>query len=156
MKKLLLPLSILLLSTSLTGCTDDDSWKEEYGTPELFLNTVINGNYHPRFYKYETESQTMDDNFEVANYILNVGPFEASKNKSKRVEKYFTYQGYWQAATSGPNYCNMSIWEDGFIVIRHKRSLGRLQAVYFTMDHNKAIDVVDFVFNKIDQSSPEN
>ena len=157
MVKRFLVLPIFAISMSLSGCpyrcSDDDSWKEKYGNPELFFESVFNSNYIPHLYKYENENQTEDADYEVANYILKSGPFEEGSKKKNTVERYFTYEAYWQPATSGPNYCNMSIWDDGYIVINHKRSLGRLQSVYFSMDPSKAVEVVDFAFSKITENT---
>lgn len=155
MKKFFLFIPVLAVTMSITGCifdfSDDDSWKKEYGSPDLFLQTVLNGDYQTNVYLYENQNQSEDLNKEIANFISKLGPFEESTKKIDTVERYFTYEGFWQPATSGPNYCNMCIWDDGYIVINHKRSLGRLQSVYFSMDSSKALEAVDFVFNKINE-----
>ena len=147
---LLLP----LVATSLSGCifSDDDSWKKEYGTPELFFRRILEDNYQPRIYLYENTDQTIDETRAIATFLSNAGPFEETTKKADTVERYFTYEAYWQAATSGPNYCNMSLWDDGYLVINHKRSLGRLQSVYFSMDVKKASQAVTFAFTKVEQS----
>lgn len=150
MKKWCYFLPLLLMTTSLSGCIfDDDSWKEDYGTPETLLNTVLNDLYIPRVYLYEDEKQTEDEDYVITNYILKAGPFEETKQKQATSEKYFTFEAFWQPATSGPNYCNMQVYDDGYIVINHKKSLGRLQSVYFSMDSVKSLDIVEFVFNRI-------
>ena len=150
MKKSVLFLPVLALSLVLCSC-DNDSWKKEYGTPELFIESVLNSLYNPDVYMYENQNHCHDDDFIIASHILELGPFEKSAYK-KHSDRYFTYQAYWQPATSGPNYCNMSIWDDGFIVIRHKMSLGRLQSVYFTMDSTNASELVDYVFDWINEN----
>lgn len=152
MKQGILWITVLTMAFSLGRCSDDDSWKKEYGTPDLFLQTVVNGNYKPNIYRYEHENQTRDEGLEVAQRIAASGPFKESQKKDTTAERYFTYEAFWQAATSGPNYCTMSIWEDGYLAINHKRSLGSLQSVYYSLDASKAAAVVDFAFQKIAES----
>ena len=52
-------------------------------------------------------------------------------------------------AASGPNYCNMSIWDDGLIRIDHKKSLRTQNYLYFSMDADKATNTNNFVFEKL-------
>lgn len=145
MKNRLLFISIVPLLFSLTAC-DDGAWKEKWGTPELFLENVIE---MANVYMYENEGDYFDNNFEIRDLIKESGPFESIDKKEPKVERYFTYQGYWQPATSGPNYCNMSIWDDGLIKIHHKSSLGPHGYLYFSMDALKASNLNDIVFEKI-------
>ena len=147
--KLLLALFIPLLFT-LTACPfsfdDNGAWKEKYGTPELFLENIVG---HAYVYMYEKEGQYSDSDFAIRNLIKQSGPFESIGKRNPTVDRYFTYEGYWQPATSGPNYCNMSIWDDGLIRIHHKNSLGSPEHLYFSMDADKATNINNFVFEKL-------
>lgn len=147
MKKVMFFIPLLITSIGLTGCSlfNDDSWKKEYGTPELFLENIKEG----LLYLYDNQNQTTDTDDEIKTTLSLSGPYEETKTKKPTSEKYFTYQAYWQPATSGPNYCNMSVWDDGFIKIHHKNSLGPHQYTYFTMDAEKATIVVNMVFLKL-------
>ena len=151
MKKKLFFLPIILTTLSLTSCFGDDEWKKEFGTPELFLSQV--GDYSLVYlYGADNNNRGEDIDYEIRNALLEAAPFTETNKKSSEAERYFTYQAFWQPATSGPNFCNMSVYDDGFIKIHHKKSLGPNQYVYFTMDEAKATSIVDMVFAKITPS----
>ena len=143
----LLVIPFIALSLTLTACPfsfdDNDEWKEKYGTPELFLENIEG---HTYVYMYEKEGQYSDSDFVIRNLIKESGPFESIEKRNPTADRYFTYEGYWQPATSGPNYCNMSIWDDGLIRIDHKKSLGSHRYLYFSMDADKAFTINDRVF----------
>ena len=147
MKRKLLVIPFIALSLTLTACPfsfgDNDAWKEEWGTPELFLQNVKGKTY---VYLYEKEGQYLDNNYEIRDLIKESGPFESIDKRNPTTDRYFTYEGYWKPATSGPNYCNMSIWDDGLIRIDHKKSLGSHKYLYFSMDADKAFTINDRVF----------
>ena len=150
MKNKLLLVPFIPLLFTLTACPfsfeDNDEWKEKYGTPELFLENIEG---HAYVYMYEKEGQYSDSDFVIRNLIKESGPFESIEKRNPTADRYFTYEGYWQPATSGPNYCNMSIWDDGLIRIDHKKSLGSHKYLYFSMDADKAANINNFVFEKL-------
>lgn len=150
MKNKLLLVPFIPLLFTLTACPfsfgDNDAWKEEWGTPELFLQNIKGDTY---VYMYEKEGRYLDNNYEIRDLIKESGPFESIDKRNPTTDRYFTYEGYWQPATSGPNYCNMSIWEDGLIRIDHKKSLGSHKYLYFSMDADKATNINNFVFEKL-------
>lgn len=152
MKNRLLLIPLISMSFTLTACPfsfgDPNEWKKERGTPELFLDNVT-GNKYVYLYDENSKNYTKDEDLSIRDLIKESGPFESSNQSSSTAERYFTYQGYWQAATSGPNYCYMSIWEDGLIKIHHKYSLGAHAYLYFSMDPIKASHINDVVFEKI-------
>ena len=142
-------ISFISIPLLLSSCIffSDDSWKEEYGTPELFFESVTN---EDRAHVYKNDyngDYIVDYGFAIKNMILESGPFVETNNKVVRAERTIIYEAYWQPATSGPNYCHLSLYEDGFIQILHKNSLGPYQYVYFAMDSLKANNIVDLVFN---------
>lgn len=142
------PISLVAMMLALASCTflDDGSWREEWGTPELFLANVVGHRY---VYGYEDQGQFQDEDFAIRDLIQESGPFESTSRSSATVSRYFTYEGYWQPATSGPNYCHMSIWDDGLVQIHHKKSLGPHCYVYYQMDAGKAINLNDVVFDRL-------
>ena len=144
-KRLIPFLCLPMLLTSCILFPDDGEWKKEYGTPELFLENVRN----PKCYLYEDQSQYFDGKLEIKDAIAACAPFSPSEKKTTTVDRYFTYQAYWTPATSGPNYCNMSIWEDGYMVIHHKTSLGPHSYAYFVMEPSRAVALNDLVFSKL-------
>ncbi|MBQ4254404.1 MAG: hypothetical protein II721_00185 [Bacilli bacterium] len=161
MKKIVAILTLPLLVSSLSSCfPDDGKWKAEFGDPVLFMDTVIvrNNPYHygSCFYHYAiSEAKNLDKEFIVANAIKDAGPFSEARKKDNRSERFFTYQGYWVPATSGPNYCNLALYEDGFIEIVHKDSLGPYGYLYFETDPVKAKYVVDLAFEMLLAPNPE-
>ena len=150
MKKRLFILPFITLPFVLAACRfscgDNGAWKEKWGTPELFLENVVG---HAYVYMYESEGQYSDSDFVIRDLIKESGPFESIKKRKPTTDRYFTYEGYWQAATSGPNYCHMSIWDDGLIRIDHKYSLGSHSYLYFSMDAEKASNINNIVFEKL-------
>lgn len=148
-KLLFIPLAAMVLS--LTGCIfDNDEWKKEYGTPELFLN-AIQTDYHYESIWTGDEDHTVDYDFEIRNALLESGPFEERNNKDDGAGRSFTYQAYWQPATTGPNYCLMDIWDNGYLRITHKRSIGYKQYAYYSMSEEKAKSINDLVREKIEK-----
>ena len=161
MKKAVALFVFLLLASSLSSCVHDDGkWKEEYGNPILFMDSVIKANhpyhYGSCFYHYDLNtSKNLDEEFVVANAAKDAGPFSETKKKDNRSERFFTYQAYWTPATSGPNYCNLALYEDGFVEIVHKTSLGPYGYLYFETDAAKAKYVVDMAFELLQAQHSE-
>ena len=140
---------LLIAPLLLSGCflfPDNGEWKKEWGTPELFLEHVVGNKY---VHLYDDQRGYKDTDFEIRDKIRESGPFETTDKRNSTVERYFTYQGFWTPATSGPNFCNMAIWADGFIMIDHKSSLGPHGYLYFSMDMAKASNLTNFVFAKL-------
>ena len=151
MKSRLLFIPIAAIALSMTGCIfDDNEWRKEYGTPELFLSQVV-GDYHSETLLLGEESYGEDNNYEIRDALIEAGPYEARNNKDEGTGRCFTYQAYWQPATTGPNYCLMDVWDNGYLRITHKRSIGFKQYVYFTMDETKATSINTLVREKIER-----
>ncbi len=150
-KRFLLASLVFVLPLALTGCDwfADKEWKEKFGTPELFLEKVDVQKSNIRMYN---DSNDYDYGDEVKTALLEAAPFEKTTKKKKTAQKYFTYYHLIAPANSGPNYCKMSVYDDGYISIDYKRSLGPHQYAYFTMDETKASEIVDFTFAKIENN----
>lgn len=153
MKKHIIAAPLFFVALSLSSCSffNNKDWVEKYGTPELFLDCVVIENSSIRMYNEEI-GEDYDYEYEVKDALLNAGPFEKTSKKRKVSEKYFTYYHLISPANSGPNYCQMSIYDDGYIKIDHKSSLGSHQYAYLTMDAQKASEIVDFTFSKIENN----
>ena len=155
MKKHIIVAPLFFVALSLTGCNlfASKDWEEKYGTPELFLSVVEEkGRHYNTIHKYNETEEDYDYGYEVRDALLSAAPFEKVSKKKKVSEKYFTYYHLISPANSGPNYCQMSIYDDGYIKIDHKSSLGPHQYLYFTMDEQKASEIVDFTFTKIENN----
>ena len=152
MKNRLLFLPIAAIILSMTGCDfSDKEWLKEYGTPELFLSNVVT-EYHRETLLIDEEDYGADYDYEIKNALLESGPFEERGNKDNGTGRSFTYRAYWQPATTGPNYCLMDIWDNGYLRITHKRSIGFKQYAYFTMSEEKATHINDLVREKIENN----
>ena len=155
MKNKLGYLSLISLTFCLTACpfrfSDGGAWKNRFGTPELLLENASDECY---FYLYEDESQYFKDyENKLRESIKDAAPFESSDNHSVPNDiRYFTFQASWVPATSGPNIDRLSIWENGFVRIHHKSSLGPHAYEYFSIDEAKALELVDFVFSTIESN----
>ena len=152
MKNKIVYIPFICLSLCLTACPfrfdDGDEWKERYGTPELLLE---NAKDESCVYLYEDEKQQgIDYENIVREAIKDAAPFEESDNHSVPENvRYFTYEASWIPATTGPNYEHLSIWENGFVRIEHKSSLGPYEHLYFSVSEEKASLLVDWVFSVI-------
>ena len=148
MKNKLLFVPVAAIALSITGCIfDDDEWRKEYGTPELFLNS-ISTEYHSEYLIVDIENIGPDYNYEIKDALLNSGPFETRNNKDEGTGRSFTYRAYWIPAMTGPNYCHMEIWDNGYIRITHKRSIGSKQYAYYSMSEENATYINDLVREK--------
>jgi len=142
---------LISLSFLLTACpfsfSDNGEWKKNYGTPELLLENSKNESY---VYLYENQDQYEDKDNIIRDAIKEVAPF--IENDSHSVPNnipFFTYEATWTPATTGPNYNHLSIWQNGFVRIDHKSSLGPHEYLYFSIDEGEATQLVDFVFSII-------
>ena len=152
MKNRLLFIPIAAIVISMASCDfTDDAWREKYGTPELFLSQV-GGEYHQETLLLGEETYDADFNYEIRDALLASGPFETRNNKDEGTGRCFTYRAYWQPATTGPNYCLMDVWDNGYLKITHKRSIGFKQYAYFSMNEEKATSLNDLVRANIERN----
>ena len=152
MKSRLLFIPIAAIVISMASCDfTDDTWREKYGTPELFLSQV-SGEYHRETLLLGEETYDADFNYEIRDALLASGPFETRNNKDEGTGRCFTYRAYWQPATTGPNYCLMDVWDNGYLRITHKRSIGFKQYAYFSMNEEKATSLNDLVRANIERN----
>lgn len=152
MKNRLLFIPIAAIVISMASCDfTDDAWREKYGTPELFLSQV-GGEYHQETLLLGEETYDADFNYEIKDALLASGPFETRNNKDEGTGRCFTYRAYWQPATTGPNYCLMDVWDNGYLRITHKRSIGFKQYAYFSMNEEKATSLNDLVRANIERN----
>ena len=142
-------LPLVSLSLCLTSCFsfgDNGEWKKKFGTPELMLENAKDEAY---VYFDDDKKWFIDTDDEIKEAIKAVAPFESSNPRSIPQDiRYFTYEAMWTPATSGPNYEHLSIWENGFVQIDHKTSLGPHEYLYFTIAEAKAAPLVDLVFSR--------
>lgn len=152
MKSRLLFIPIAAIVISMASCDfTDDAWREKYGTPELFLSQV-GGEYHQETLLLGEETYDADFDYEIRDALLASGPFETRNNKDEGTGRCFTYRAYWKPATTGPNYCLLDVWDNGYLRITHKRSIGFKQYAYFSMNEEKATSLNDLVRANIERN----
>lgn len=143
--------AFLALPMLLTSCVfKDDGWKE-YETPELFLAHAVVHSYIT-VTSSKMDFEVMDYDLNIRDAILEMKEFTSVKNIDNKSDHYITYKILISLATSGPNYSNMYIYDDGNMQIDYKASLGSLHSFYYTFDSTKAPSLVD----KIEQQIEEN
>ena len=141
---------VATLSFALSSCIwSSDAWKD-YCTPELFLS-------HSSVHSYVTvsssakEGEILDYELYIKSEILKAGPFESVNSFSSTSDRYIAYEMLLSLATSGPNYTNMYIYDNGNLKIDFKQSLGSLRSFYFTFDSKKASALVDTIDQRIEK-----
>ena len=149
MKSKFLFIPLTLFSLSLTACpfrlNDGGKWKERFGTPELLLENATDEAY---IYLNDDSAFVVDKDNVVKEAMKKAAPFENNDSHSlPKDTRYFTYQAEWVPATTGPNYEYLSIWENGFVRIDHKSSLGPHEYLYFSISEEKAFSLVELVFS---------
>lgn len=141
---------IMLLLIFMIACKfscKDDGWKEYY-TPELFLSNSMD--YHNVTVKSSNiEGGVQDKELIIKDYILEVGSFESIKKNETKSSRFITYHILISNATTGPNYSNMIIYDDGFIEIEYKASLGKHHYFYYSFDSSMASTLFDKIENQI-------
>ena len=71
MKSKLLFIPIAAIAISMASCDfTDDSWREKYGTPELFLSQA-DGEYHQETLLLGEETYDVDFNYEISTCFFN-------------------------------------------------------------------------------------
>lgn len=152
MKKSLFYIPLIGLFFTLTACPfsfEDDDWIEEFGTPELLLNNASENAY---VYLYEEGERFLDSDDLIKNALIDAAPYMSIEKREASSERYFTYEAKWLPATSGPNYEHLIIYDDGFVVVHHKASLGPHKYRYFSISEAKAKLLNDLVFSYVEDN----
>ena len=148
MKKRLLFIPIAVTTLSVTSCRfDDDEWRKDYGTPELFLNSVTEER-HQESLIVNDENIGPDYGFEIKNAILDSSPFENRNTEDDGTGRSFTYQAYYQTDAAGASYCVMDIWDNGYLKITHKKTIGPKHYAYYSISEERATYLNDLVIEK--------
>ena len=70
--------------------------------------------------------------------------------------RYSTYYQLISNATTGPNYAQMFIYDDGKLIVNHKATLGSHKYYYYSFDEKKAVEINDLILQKITDSIEKN
>lgn len=148
MRKRLLFIPVAAITLSIVSCSfDDTEWRKTYGTPELFLSSVSEEGYNESLV-INDEEIIPDYGFEIKSAILASGPFESRNNEGSGAGRSFTYRAYYQTDSTGACYCVMDIWDNGYLKITHKNSVGPKQYAYFSISEEKGTYLNDLVIEK--------
>ena len=137
-----------------SGCSlfrfSDDA--KEFKTPDLFFAKAEQwecGAYYasskiglgPDFRVYDCDHTMLAEMQRITAYQ------EVSK-PSDMSDVYFLYEN-WVPATSGPNIARMTIFENGYLEIYRKQSLGKHHYFYFSIDPDLAASLNRFAETNI-------
>ena len=148
MRKRLLFIPVAAITLSIVSCSFDDAeWRKTYGTPELFLSSVSEEG-HNESLVINDEEIIPDYGFEIKSAILASGPFESRNNEDDGAGRSFTYRAYYQTDSTGACYCVMDIWDNGYLKITHKNSVGSKQYAYSSISEEKGTYLNDLVIEK--------
>lgn len=138
-----------ILAICLSGCMFNFSTDEnDYKTPELFLEQVNNLGCHANIKSTKYDYQIGDCDFSIYNELKTIKDYTKISKIDSKSETYFYYEE-WIPATSGPNIARMSIYDNGYLEIYRKQSLGSHHYFYFSFDSSLADSLNRFVENKI-------
>ena len=147
MKRIFLASMLLLTSVSLSACIFSDDGYKEYQTPELFLSQGQGGyQCSVKSSRIDTGSTMIyDTDLEVRDYINNyLGQYETISKPKANSDRYIIYRILISHATTGPNYSEMTIYDNGSMKIDYKSSLGPHHYFYYSMNNEKASAINDY------------
>ena len=141
MKLYRLGLAIFSIIT-LTSCDLFGSDADEYKTPELFLKKISSYTEKMSYTSSKEEySVTLkDDDKFLYDLLTQINNYEEISNIKEPSEIYVTYED-WVPAMSGPNIARMTIYENGYLEIYRKQSLGADHFFYFDIDDELAYSI---------------
>ena len=149
MKKRLAFLPVAFMPFLLSSClffSESDEWKQRYGTPELLLENSKDEAY---CYVGEEGTDFRDVNNVIREALKAAAPYANTNQGSSKAERFFAYEGMWMPATSGPNYNRLYVWDDGFVRIDHKSSLGPHVYLSFSISSSQATLLNDLAYSRI-------
>ena len=146
MKKIIT--ALLFFSLSVSSCTLFPSDKDEYKTPELFLSHIAIERMHFESSKEGYDYSTPDYDKSVYYALKNIHEYEEISTMDNPSETYFLYEEI-IPATSGPNIARMTIYENGYLEIYRKESLGKGYFFYYSFDAELAFDLNRLIEEKI-------
>ena len=128
---------------SLSACTD----VAEYKTPELFFGFVgrVTSRMTCTSSKYETKLK--DEDGSLLKELKKITEYTTA-NHIDESSNYFSYE-YWQASNAGPNIERMTVYENGYLELYHKRTIFKGQSFYYSIDLDLALSLNRFVEDKI-------
>lgn len=134
---------LFALTLLLPACTRGDA--DKYNTPEKFLSHVEQTNEYCTIHSSEVDFSYVDVGLVVKNEILKIDSFTKTKNFTPSTHRRMSYELLIHFSTSGTNYSNLYIYEDGSTKIVYKPALGKISNFYFTCDPEQALALNNFV-----------
>lgn len=145
--------SVLIVTFSITSCifkTDENDYK----TPELFLEQVKNLGCNAKIRSSKYDYQIGDCDFLIYDELKTIKDYINISSINDKSDTYFYYED-WIPATSGPNIARMTVYDNGYLEIYRKESLGRGHYFYFSFDKDLATFLNRFVENQIELAISE-
>lgn len=149
MNKLLKTIPALLLPVLMTGCfTKPDMTKYKdistfYGEAEVAYCWYWTREHEGQHYDNEQE-------YIVLKEIEKIDSFQEIKKFKKPDINYLTYHILQSNSTAGPNFTEMTIYEDGKVLLTDKHALSDYGYLYFSCDVEQALHVIEFANNLIE------
>ena len=143
-------MSAILVSALLcASCTFSFKTDEgDYKTPDLFFKQAENWGCGARYYSSKRADGDVlrDCDSTLLNEMKAIKQYQAINQIEQKSDTYFVYE-YLMSATSGPNIARMTVFENGYIEIYRKQSLGSPHSFFFSVDSSLAASLNRFVEN---------
>lgn len=134
---------------SLSACTD----VAEYKTPELFFEYAERlpqrMNFRSSKEGYGYNSYYYDKDSSILKELKKITEYKSVDNIDDKSDIYFEYE-YWQASNMGPNIERMTVFENGYLEIYHKKTIFKEQRFNYSIDPDLAASLNRYVENRID------
>lgn len=145
MKRTILLSASVLLMPLLVSCTTDE---DDYKNPELFITQVEGARNFFETSKDGDEKRLEDKNYIVLNELKKINEYERVSKINDESKAYFRYE-HILPANSGPNIARMTVFENGYLEIYRKQSLGFGHNFYYKIDTELAASLNRFVEERI-------
>ena len=142
---------VIVIPLIIPSCTFFKTDEEEYKTPELFCFKAEGYEYSYDYYSSRDGSDYELDDYDgtVLEELKKIKDYQSVSRKEDKTENYIVYQNI-IPAMSGPNIARMSIYDDGYLEIYRKQSLGNHHYFAYTIDIDLAKFIIQYVEDKID------
>ena len=146
---------LFALATALMtgGCRLFKGDEDEFKTPDLFFAKAEQWLCEGAYYAsskigLEWQDRVYDCDHTMLAEMQRITEYQEVSRPSDMSDVYFLYEN-WVPATSGPNIARMTIFEDGYLEIYRKQSLGKHHYFYFSIDPELAASLNRFAETNI-------
>lgn len=132
----------------LSACTLFPTDENEYKTPELFLNKAKDWDCAASYHISEENYYVDDCNKAIYQSLTTITEYKQISKIPNRDRLFFVYENV-IPATSGPNIARMTVYNNGYLEIYRKQSLGSSHYYYYSFDETLAESLYTFAKDKI-------